>query len=65
MPKNAVSIEYLVQRYIDNSQLIEKKFDIRLYVVIKGVDTIEAYIYEEGLARFCTVRTSKSFLEQL
>lgn len=32
-----------------------KKFDIRLYVVIKGVERIEAYVYEEGLARFCTV----------
>jgi hypothetical protein len=62
---NAVSNEYLVQRYIDNPQLIDTKFDIRLYVVIKGVDTIEAYVYEEGLARFCTVRTSKFFLEQL
>jgi hypothetical protein len=33
-----------------------KKFDIRLYVVIKGVDPIEAYVYDEGLARFATVR---------
>jgi hypothetical protein len=35
-----------------------KKFDIRLYVVIKGVEKIEAYVYEEGLARFCTVSHS-------
>ena len=35
-----------------------KKFDIRLYVVIKGVEKIEAYVYEEGLARFCTVSLS-------
>jgi len=32
-----------------------KKFDIRLYIVIKGVDPIEAYLFEDGLARFCTV----------
>ena len=49
-------MEYLVQRYIENPLLISgKKFDIRLYVVIKGVEKIEAYVCDEGLARFCTV----------
>lgn len=53
-------MEYLVQRYIENPLLISgKKFDIRLYVMIKGVEKIEAYVYEEGLARFCTVRNSR------
>jgi hypothetical protein len=56
LPRNAQTSEFLVQRYIENPLLINnKKFDIRLYVVIKGVDPIEAYVYEEGLARFCTV----------
>jgi hypothetical protein len=32
-----------------------KKFDVRLYVVIKGFDKIEAYICDEGIARLCTV----------
>jgi hypothetical protein len=46
----------LVQRYIENPLVMgHKKFDARLYVVIKGVDPIEAYLCEEGLARFCTV----------
>ena len=60
LPKNAIHHEYLVQRYVENPLLINnKKFDIRLYVVIKGVDPIEAYICEEGLARFCTCNYKK------
>jgi tubulin polyglutamylase TTLL11 len=44
-----------VQRYVENPLVIDrKKFDCRLYVVIKGVDPVEAYLADEGLARFCT-----------
>lgn len=56
LPRSAQTNEFLVQRYIENPLLFNnKKFDIRLYVVIKSVDPIEAYMCEEGLARFCTV----------
>lgn len=30
------------------------KFDLRVYVVVIGINPINAFIYEEGLARFCT-----------
>ena len=30
------------------------KFDVRLYLLIKGIDKLEAYISYEGIARFCT-----------
>eukprot|EP00347_Sterkiella_histriomuscorum_P023762 403333471 len=47
--------DLLVQRYIKTPLLLEgKKFDLRIYVLIKGYDPVEAYICEEGLARFCT-----------
>lgn len=38
-----------------NPLLIEnKKFDMRLYVMLKGIDNIEIYLHKEGMARFCT-----------
>ena len=55
LPKGAFHNEYLVQRYIDNPLLVDKKkFDLRLYVLIKGVDPVESYLCDEGIARFCT-----------
>lgn len=56
LPRQAFSSEYTIQRYIDNPLLINnKKFDFRIYLVMKGVERVEAYICEEGIARFCTV----------
>lgn len=56
LPRSALTHDFLIQRYIDNPFLIDrKKFDLRVYVVIKGVDPLQAYLCDEGLARFCTV----------
>ena len=58
IPKNLWSDSHsdlLVQRYIKTPILIDKKkFDLRIYVLIKSFDPIEAYLCDEGLARFCT-----------
>ena len=46
---------YVTQKYVPNPFLIErKKFDFRLYLMIKGVDHMEGFIAFEGLTRFCT-----------
>lgn len=58
IPKNLWSDHHsdlLVQRYIKTPILIDKKkFDLRLYVLIRGFNPIEAYLCDEGLARLCT-----------
>ncbi|KAM9842865.1 tubulin polyglutamylase TTLL5 [Aulostomus maculatus] len=63
---NQISMDenILVSRYINNPLLIDEfKFDMRLYVLVTSYDPLLIYVYEEGLARFATVKydqTSKS-----
>uniref|UniRef100_A0A1A8FJ60 Tubulin--tyrosine ligase-like protein 5 n=2 Tax=Nothobranchius korthausae TaxID=1143690 RepID=A0A1A8FJ60_9TELE len=47
----------LVSRYVNNPLLIDEfKFDVRLYVLVTSYDPVLIYVYEEGLARFATVK---------
>jgi len=51
----SINQEFIIQKYVKDPLLIDnKKFDIRAYVLILGVNPIEAFISTEGLARFCT-----------
>ena len=48
--------EHLVaQHYIDPPYLIDGlKFDLRIYVLLYGINPMKVYLYEEGMARFAT-----------
>ena len=49
------TFEYVAQEYVKNPLLIDKKkFDFRIYLLIRGISKMEAYVALEGMARFCT-----------
>lgn len=51
----------VVQEYIKNPHLIAGyKYDLRLYVLVRSFNPLVAYIYDDGLVRFC----SKPYCEE-
>jgi len=45
----------VVQRYLHKILLIDKlKFDLRIYILLVGVDPMRVYFFKEGLCRLAT-----------
>lgn len=47
----------VAQEYIESYTLDKKKFDLRIYALIASVKPLRFYIYQDGLARFCSEET--------
>lgn len=46
---------YVVSQYISSPFLIQnRKFDMRIYVLVTSYEPLRIYVYEEGLARFAS-----------
>jgi tubulin polyglutamylase TTLL6/13 len=48
-------VGYVVQQYLDQPHLIDElKYDLRLYVLLYGVNPLRIYLHKMAFARFCT-----------
>lgn len=46
---------WVVQDYLANPHIIEElKYDLRIYVMLYGLNPLRIFIHEQGLARFAT-----------
>ena len=53
-PKD-IPTKTLISHYISNPHLINnKKYDLRLYLLITGYNPLKIYLYDNGLIRFCS-----------
>jgi hypothetical protein len=47
--------KYIVTHYVYNPHLINgKKYDLRLYLLVTGYTPLKVYLFDNGLARFCS-----------
>ncbi|KAL0207262.1 hypothetical protein P9112_011890 [Eukaryota sp. TZLM1-RC] len=57
---NFSKLNCIMQQYIQSYLIDGFKFDCRLYVLVTSVDPLKVYVFNNGLARFATMRYSKN-----
>ena len=49
--------DVVIQKYVANPFLVDGyKFDLRVYALVTCVDPLTVYVYDEGIARFATLK---------
>ena len=48
----------VAQEYIPSLHIDDYKFDFRIYVLLASVDPLRIYVYRNGVARFCSKKSS-------
>ena len=57
--ENIILKEFIITKYITNINLInEKKYDLRLYALITGLEPLRLYFYKEGFVRIASEKFS-------
>lgn len=54
---------FVIQSYISPKLYGGYKFDFRLYILITNLEPLTIYIYNEGIARFCSEKYDKNNLQ--
>jgi len=49
-----ITYQSVIQQYVNPYLINGKKFDFRFYILITSLEPLTFYIYNEGIARFCT-----------
>jgi hypothetical protein len=44
----------VAQEYVEGYLMDDRKFDLRIYVLVASIDPLRIYVYRDGLARFCS-----------
>ena len=54
-PDNHLAI---AQEYVESYKIDDTKFDLRVYVLVSSLDPLRIYVYRDGVARFCSQKST-------